>query len=158
MSRNIDLHNARASFSSQQNFLNPGERISYSRETDFLFRMNGFLIPGERISYSGGTDFLFQGNGFLIPGKRISYSRGTDFLFRMNGFLIPDERISYSGETGNGFLIPGKRISYSHNIIVKLNSCSCNYIGVRVRLGLGFVGQRGEVRVRFVELSAPCKN
>ena len=38
--------------------------------------------------------------------------------------------------------------------MVKLNSCSYNYyIGVRVRLGLGFVGQRGGVRVRIVELS-----
>jgi hypothetical protein len=31
---------------------------------------------------------------------------------------------------------------YTHNIIVKPNSCSSNYIGVRVRLGLGFMGQR----------------
>jgi hypothetical protein len=44
-----------------------------------------------------------------------------------------------------------------HNTVVKLNSCSYNYIGVRVRLRLGFEGQRGEVRVRIVELSAPCK-
>jgi hypothetical protein len=43
----------------------------------------------------------------------------------------------------------------SHNIIIKLNSCSYNYIGVRVRLG--FVGQRGEVRVKIVKLSTPCK-
>jgi hypothetical protein len=28
---------------------------------------------------------------------------------------------------------------------------------VRVQLGLGFVGQRGEVSVRIVELSTPCK-
>ena len=41
-----------------------------------------------------------------------------------------------------------ERVVLSHNIIVKLNSCSYNYIGVRVRLGLGlgFVGQRGEAR------------
>ena len=46
----------------------------------------------------------------------------------------------------------------THIIIVKLNSRSYNYIGVRVRLGLGFLGQRGEVRVRIIELSTPCKN
>jgi hypothetical protein len=40
------------------------------------------------------------------------------------------------------------RNNNSHNNIVKLNSCSYNYVGVRVLLGLGFVGQRGEVRVR----------
>ena len=38
-----------------------------------------------------------------------------------------------------------KWVMYSHIIIVKLNSCSYNYIGVRVRLGLGFVGQRGKL-------------
>ena len=27
-------------------------------------------------------------------------------------------------------------ITYSHIIIVKLNSCSYNYVGIRVRLGL----------------------
>ena len=31
-------------------------------------------------------------------------------------------------------------------------------VRMSVRVRLGFVGQRGEVRVRIAELSTPCKN
>jgi hypothetical protein len=50
----------------------------------------------------------------------------------------------------------------THNIIVKLNTCSYNYIGVTVRLGLQRVrmseGVRVRVRVRIVESCTPRKN